>query len=144
MKRTILAVCVAAALSVAARAEEFDRQILSVTTTDGTATQTCAVIRGPIEEISIDAVTTPCTGTVLVVLQPEVSTLSAVTIVTKSAVTADTIFRPRVDCTDTGGTALTGDPPTRFVACGETLRFEVSAANPTGVVWKAVVKWGKR
>ena len=139
-----LALVFASGLLLPSGANEVRRQIMTVTTgTNATAyvAVTNTTIKGWIDEIKIDQVTAGTTGTVTLVMVPELSTLANVTLVTSTNCNGDLTYRPRVDATDTSGTALTTDPPVRYAACGDTFVFSVTNGSATNISFKAVIKY---
>ena len=120
-----------------------DEVVLSVTTGSTSNGTDSATVRGWIEEVSLDVVTAGTTGNVSVVAVPGVSTLANVTLASDTNLTADKVFRPRFDGTDTSGNALTTDPPGRYMHLG-SVRLNVTNASATGVVFKAAVKLEKK
>ncbi|MBU0706694.1 hypothetical protein KJ662_05580, partial [Patescibacteria group bacterium] len=62
---------------------------------------------------------------------------TAVSIAT-GATTDEKVWRPRTDGTAVDGTALTSDPPGRFVLGGETVTFAITG-SPTNVTWTCII-----
>lgn len=107
------------------------------TNTAGTATTTA--IAGYIDEIvfKLPSGGSP-TGTVtLAVTQPAGN---SITLATKG-ISATTLFRTRLDGTDTAGAALTSDPPGRYLSYGDTFTLTVAAASVTGKTWTVYIKY---
>lgn len=99
-------------------------------------------LRGWIESVELDMPVAAMTGKVEVVLAPSISTLAQVKVYTNDAVTGDIIVRPRVDATDNAGTALTGDPPVRYAAVGDSVIFSITNSGPaTSVVVNCIIKY---
>ena len=65
---------------------------------------------------------------------------NSVTLASKE-IAATTLIRPRLDGTDTAGSALTSDPPGRYLSYGDTIAVAVSGANTTGLTWRVWVKY---
>lgn len=95
--------------------------------------------RGFVEEIYTDAPGAGQTGTVAVSYQPLLSSMAAVNLAT-NIVTADTVWRPRVDGTGIDAAALTSDPPGRYLLYGETVTVSISDASTTGATWRVIIK----
>lgn len=109
------------------------------TGTNDTGTVTMTGVAGYIDEIICPIPAgTGVTGTVAVAATPAIGT--AVTLAT-ATIAADKLFRTRLDGTDNAGSALTSDPPGRFMAYGDVLVFTVSSANTTGLTWRVYIKW---
>ena len=143
----ILAAAFCVALSLA-YGDGLRSEVLQVTPTaaTGTIAFTNTSIRGWVEEILIDSPASGCTSKVHVFVIPELSTMSNVDLVTNRVVSADFTARPRVDATDTGGTALTSDPPVQYCIVGESVVLSVTnngtpAATYTNKAYKAVIKY---
>jgi hypothetical protein len=113
---------------------------ISVATGTNTAgTATLATVSGYVDEIVFKLPTggSP-TGTVtLAVTQPSGNTITLAT----KGIAATTLFRPRLDGTDTAGVALTSDPPGRYLSYGDTWTLTVAAASVTGKTWQAWIKY---
>jgi len=146
MKRTGLFIAVWL-MACAAFAADSKSEIVDVTTTATNAatlvTDTTS-INGYLESVIVVPPAGTPTGTVSVAYQPRLSTASAVTLVSKAGLTAETVFRPRVDTTTTDGTANTNDPPTRFMLAGEDITVSISSANVTNATWNVIIKWEKK
>ena len=109
------------------------------TGTNDTATTSTTAISGYIDEIILELPTgTAVTGTVAVTATPVVG--AAVTLASKE-IAATQLVRPRLDGTDTAGTALTSDPPARYMSAGDKLTATVTSANTTGLTWRVFIKW---
>jgi hypothetical protein len=116
-----------------------------ITTHSSTSTleQTSTIynVNGYIDSILIDCPTaSTVTGTVSVVAVRPFSTLADFTLATKTDATADLTVRPRFDGTSTDGSALTSDPPDRYLAVNEALKFAVTNCNATSVVWRCLIR----
>ena len=110
---------------------------IAPTTNDyGTATET--TVSGYIDEIVLEAPTGVTSGGVAVVATQVLG--NTVTLADKS-VTADIVVRLGVDYTDTAGTALTGDPPRRYLSYGDSIAMTLSNALPTGLTWRVWIKY---
>lgn len=147
MKRLIYIACISL-LTLTAKAGIY-REILTVTTTGtatGMVTATNTTIRGWIDTVQFDVVTSGSTGTLSLVAVSELSSVSDVTLGTKTDCAADLLIRPRFDATTTGGTSYTNNPAypgQRFMAVGETFKFSVVDANATNKVFKCIIKFEK-
>jgi hypothetical protein len=109
------------------------------TGTNDTATTSTTAISGYIDEIVLELPTgTAVTGTVAVTATPLVG--AAVTLASKT-IDATQLVRPRLDGTDTAGTALASDPPWRYMSAADKITATVSSANTTGLTWRVLVKW---
>ena len=108
------------------------------TGTNTTATASTGSVAGYIDEIVLEAPSGVTSGIVAVVAtQPMGNT---VTLASKT-VTADTLVRLGIDYTDTAGSALTSDPPRRYLSYGDTIAATVTAADPTGLTWRVWIKY---
>ena len=88
-----------------------------------------------------EATISVATGTVtLAVTQPSGNTITLAT----KGIAATTLFRPRLDGTDTAGAALTSDPPGRYLSYGDTWTLTVAAASVTGKTWRVWIKYDDR
>lgn len=110
----------------------------AATGTNTTATATDSTLSGYIDEIFLEAPSGVTSGIVSVVATQPLG--NTVTLASK-AVTADTLVRIRVDGTDTAGSALTSDPPGRYLTHGDTITLTVTAADPTGLTWRVWIKY---
>lgn len=112
--------------------------MLAVTThaTTSTVTKTdSGAVPGYIDDIWIDM----DSGTANITVA---STESGVTLVSKTAMSADTTIRPRFVATETDGSATaTTNGEWRYNAYGETIVFTVANANTTNVSWKCWIKY---
>lgn len=96
-------------------------------------------LNGYVDEIVLDLPAgTAVTGTVTVT---SVSAYGAAVTLATKAIAADATIRPRLDGTDNTGSALTSDPPGRYMAAKETLTATVSSANTTGLTWRVLIKY---
>lgn len=147
MRRFNIILLVLALAVFAVCAEPVDRQVITATQgTNLTATivATNSTIRGPIEEILIDVPSATGTTGVVSVVSREITTGYILILATNAAATGDLIFRPRVDATDNTGSALTGDPPSRYIIAGEDVIFTVKPiGTSSNVTWRAIVKYAK-
>jgi len=146
MKRILILAGILIAYPLFVFGGDVGREILTVTSGTNAATavsDSVSTIRGKILEIYID-MATATTGTVTVAIDPELTTMADIVLLTKGTNTADVIARPRFDSTDTAGTALTDDPPNPFVCIGDVVKLTGSSFNSTGVVIKAVIKYEKQ
>jgi hypothetical protein len=119
-------------------------KIVSVTTTATNAATTVSQtfsVNGYLESIIVDPPAGSPTGSVTIAYQPKLSTASAISLVAKTGLTAETVFRPRVDTTTIDGTANTGDDPEKFMLSGEVITFSVTDANVTSATWNVYFKW---
>lgn len=112
--------------------------VLTVSTgTNTTGTQSMR-LNAYVDEIILDIPAGSVTGTLSVVSIPAYGDH---VILASNTISADKAIRVRLDGTDSAGTALTGDPPSRYMAAMENIRFTVTAADPTGVTWRACIKY---
>jgi len=86
-----------------------------VTCNDGISTSTVGVKFSPKDPISLDVV------------------------IATNAVAGKKKFIPRVDGSDNTGTALTSDPPWRYLIDNEQILVSVSG-SPTGKIWTVTLK----
>jgi hypothetical protein len=131
------------AAAVPAMAGGLGRAVLPIlTATNGGDLAVCTneTIRGEIDEILIDFPSGGGTGVVVVAAVQEFTGASVV-LATNGACTSDLTFRTSLDRTDNGGTGLTNDPPSKFVAVGERFEFRLSGYFVTNKTWRAVVKY---
>jgi len=140
MKKTILAAAaIAVGLTLAVWGGPRWALFELATTTNATATTSTTALSGYIDEIVLELPTgTTVTGTVAVTATPRIG--AAVTLASKT-IDATQLVRPRLDGTDTAGTALTSDPPGRYMSAGDNLTFAVTGANTTGLTWRVLVKF---
>jgi hypothetical protein len=130
---TAFALVVALVSAVIAGPRSYYSQVSTGTNTSGSATLAAT---GYIEALYVSVSDGSSTGGVRVSYAPLAG--STAVVLATNDVAAEAVFRPRVDGTDTTGSALTSDPPGRFALAGETMTFVVSG-SPTGVVWKCVI-----
>lgn len=127
-----------ATLACVAVAEPTDEPIYLAMGAATAGTQTISNIRGYVDTVYVAVSDGASTGTVLIAIVPLDTNVSAINIAT-SSVTASKAWYPVIDRTDTAGTALTSDPPSRYSLAGDSLRMIVSG-SPTGVTWRATIK----
>jgi hypothetical protein len=108
------------------------------TGTNDTATTTTTAISGYIDEIVLELPAGATSGVVSVTATPVVG--AAVTLASKT-ITATQLVRPRLDGTDTAGTALTSDPPWRYMSAGDKITASVASASHTGKTWRVYIKY---
>jgi len=138
-KAIYIALAVGLVVCVSVFAEGLRTVRLSVNTGATAGGTDTANVRGYVEQVLFDVPTAGgSTGTVTVSYQPDISTMAAITIATKTGLTADQVVRPRVDGTTTDGTANTNDPPERYPVAG-VLTFTVASARATNLTWKCEV-----
>lgn len=126
-------------LAACAFAEPKHVEISVTTGTNLAGTATSSVIAGYIDEIVLKIPTgTSVTGTVAVTAAQPMG--NSVTLASKE-LTATTLVRPRLDGTDTAGSALTSDPPGRYLSFGDTITAAVTGANTTGLTWRVWIKY---
>ncbi len=112
---------------------------LSLSTgTNDTATTSTTAISGYLDEIVLELPSGAVTGTVAVTATPIIG--AAVTVASRG-ISATHLVRPRFDGTDTAGTALTNDPPGRYMIAADKITITVSGASPTGLTWRVGIKW---
>jgi len=95
-------------------------------------------VSGYVDEIVLELPSGCLTGTVVVTATPIVG--AAVTLATKT-ITATSLIRPRLDGTDTGGSALSSDPPGRFLSALDAFVATVSDANAKNGTWRVFIKF---
>ena len=145
MKRTGLIIAVGL-LACSAFAADARTKIVTVTTTATNAATTVSAtcdFTGYLESVIVVPPATN-TGNIAISYQPAASVASAITLVSKTGLAAETVYRPRVDSTTTDGTANTNDPPERFLLAGEVITTSLSSANVTSETWSVVFKWLKK
>ena len=140
--RKLLLTAIAAGVACVVHAGDPREVTLTVTTgTNATAVVTESITnKGWIETIDLEVIPAGSTATHPVVANTTPSTLANVTLATKTDCAADLAFRPRFDGTDTAGSALTSDPPTRYMQSGLVV-LSVTNASATNLSFKAVVKY---
>lgn len=132
----ILCGCVAAGLCVAAPRSA----LLSLPTgLASSITGTTTAVSGYIDEIILELPAGATTGTVAITATPVVGT-NAVTLASLG-IDATKLIRPRLDGTDTAGTALGSDPPGRYMSAGDNIAVVISDASSTGLTWRVLVKY---
>jgi len=142
MRRTYAILAAALLAACAARAEP-EQELLVVTVTNATETFTATKeIVGWIESITIDVVTAGTTGDLTVAASPWPSTIADVTLVDQAEHSSDTPYRPRLDGTDTAGSALTGDPPGRYLSMGDVI-LTVTNSSAASAVYQALITFEK-
>jgi hypothetical protein len=120
-----------AGLAACAWAGSEPRVILTLGTATG-STGTVANV-SYLDEIQVSVSDGVSTGTVAVAVLTADNSVSATSIAT-NAVTGSKTWRPVVDATDIAGTALSSDPPRRWLLVLDTLRLIVTD-SPTNVTW---------
>ena len=128
----------------AARADPRNVTFSLATGNTNTATTSTTAISGYIDEIVLELPSgATATGAVAVTATPPIG--AALTIASKT-ISATQLVRPRFDGTGTDGTALTDDPPGRYLSYGDTITATITSADPTGLVWRVRIKYddGKR
>jgi hypothetical protein len=139
MKRTLSILGAAVLLAVCAYGKPQHATVTVTTGTNDTGTATLTTLSGYVDEIVLELPTgTAVTGTVAVTASPPIG--SAVTLASKT-IAATALIRPRLDGTDTAGSALTSDPPGRYLSYGDTITATVSSANTTGLTWRVWIKY---
>lgn len=138
--RKLLTIIGAVVLVAACACAEPRHETISVsTTTNDNGTATATDIAGYIDEIVLETpIGSTSTGTVAVTATPPIG--SAVTLASKT-ISATALVRLRVDGTDTAGSALTNDPPGRYLSYGDTITVAVTSAAPTGLTWRVWIKY---
>ena len=131
---------IACAVSAPAEPEIIPLKIVLGTATAGTNSSTR--IEGYIEEIQVAVSDGVSTGSVIVAVQPSLSTVAAYNIAT-NAVSDEKRWHPARDFTDINGAAVTGDEPRRYFLAGDTVKFSVTG-SPTNVTWTAYFKTNDR
>jgi hypothetical protein len=139
MKRILSILGAAVLLAVCAYGKPQHETITVTTGTNDTGTATLTTLSGYVDEIVLEIPAgTAVTGTVAVTASPPIG--SAVTLASKT-IAATALIRPRLDGTDTAGSALTSDPPGRYLSYGDTITATVSSANTTGLTWRVWIKY---
>jgi len=144
MKR-ILTILAGLLLAYPLLGKDYDREVLSVTSgTNASAavSASTANVRGVIEEIYID-LTTATTGTVSVVLDPELSTMANITLYSGSAITNDKVLKPTFVTHDSAGATNADWDRAPIVCVGDKITLTASAFNATNKNIKAVIKYSK-
>jgi hypothetical protein len=136
MRKLLIIAC--AGLAACALADPAHYTFSLATGTNVTATANTTALSGYIDEIVLELPSGATTGILSVTATPVVG--SAVTLATKT-ISATTLIRPRLDGTDTGGSALTSDPPGRYMSAGDKITATVTAASVTGKTWRVFVKY---
>lgn len=138
MHKLALILC-AGLLAACAYGEPKQAVIDATTGTNATGSASTSAIAGYIDELVLVLPTgTAVTGTVAVTAAQPMG--NSVTLASKE-IAATTLIRPRLDGTDTAGSALTSDPPGRYLSYGDTITVAVSGANTTGLTWRVWVKY---
>jgi len=138
MRKLLFIACAALAACACLAGPKHATFSLSTGTND-TATANTTAISGYIDEIILELPTgTAVTGTVAVTATPLVG--AAVTLASKT-IDATQLVRPRLDGTGTDGSALTSDPPGRYMSAADKITATVSSANTTGLTWRVFVKY---
>jgi len=114
----------------------------AVLTTQTAGTGTLSNVSGYLEDIQVLVTDGVSTGVVSIALLRPDSTVG-VSVICTNTVTDEKLFRPCVDFTDAGGTALTSDPPRRWFLWGETVRMIITG-SPTNKTWRMRVKTADR
>ena len=139
MRKLSLSIGAAVLVAACAFGQPQEATISVATGTNTAGTATLATISGYVDEIvfKLPSGGSP-TGTVtLAVTQPSGNTITLAT----KGISATTLFRPRLDGTDTAGSALASDPPGRYLSFGDTWTLTISAASVTGKTWQAWIKY---
>ena len=137
--RKLLIIACAGLMACACLAEPRHVTFSLTTGTNTTATAGTTAISGYIDEIVLELPSgATATGAVAVTATPIVG--AAFTLASKT-ISATQLVRPRFDGTGTDGTALTSDPPGRYMSAGDKLTATVSSADPTGLTWRVFIKF---
>lgn len=141
-------ICSSAIVGIAGGAFSLDSESFTVTTTATNAATSVTVtnenVRGLIYEIKLIPETANATGTVTVVADPLVGTFANVQLAAITNLSAETVVRPRLDSTDTLGSALTSDAPEMYALVAERLKMTVVNANKTSATFRVQVKYLKQ
>lgn len=136
----VLAVCAAACLA----SGPWHETLIEVTsnTTNATAyvATTNSAIRGQVWEILLD-LPAKVTGTVSMVVDPYLSGMDDLTLISTNGLVDELRWRPRFDAHDAAAAALTGDPPEPIVVIGEHVIMGLTNCSVTSATVRAVVKW---
>ncbi len=138
MRKLLLFACAALAACAVSAAPKASSPLSVATGTNVAGSVSTTGISGYIDEIVLELPNGALTGTVAVTATPLVG--SAVTLASKT-ITSTSLIRPRLDGTDTGGSALTSDPPGRYLSVGDKINIAVTAANVTGKTWRVYIKY---
>jgi hypothetical protein len=120
-----------------------DEQIIEVTTgTNGVGATTVKSVRGYIDQIVLELPAGGTrTGLVSVIATP---TIGAAVTLASATISTTTLIRPRFYETSTAGAgvdvASTNAASWRYMAWGDTVTVNVSAADPTNVTWRVGIK----
>ena len=141
MKRLLLfATSMAFMITMVSAKEPVEIKSISIVMTNGqsTGSATLGTIRGYVDEIVLACPSgTTVSGTnILRVTQ----TTGAVVLLATNTVTATTVIRPSLDRTDTAGSALSSDPPDKYLSWGDTFTYTVTNASLTGQTWTVWIK----
>ena len=136
--RKLLIIACAGLMACACLAEPRHVTFSLATGTNDTATAGTTAISGYIDEIVLELPAGATSGAVSLTATPVVG--AAVTLASKT-ISATQLVRPRLDGTDTAGTALTSDPPGRYMSAGDKLTALVASASHTGLTWRVFVKF---
>jgi len=138
MRRRLIETMAVCLLACAASAGPVARTFKVTMGALANGTNTLAEVRGYIDEVHVSVSDGASTGTVALTYAPLDGVTAAISVAT-GATTGSKVWRPRVDGTAVAGTALTSDPPSRFMLAGETLSMTVTG-SPTNVAWTATIK----
>jgi len=125
-------------LACAAWGEPDQVHLVIPANTGTTYSVTATGIRGYVDAIYCDVPAGGTSAVVSVSYQPGLSTMAPINLAT-NIVSADKVWRPRVDATDISGAALTSDGPEMYPIAGEVITFSASSISPTGLVWRCVI-----
>ena len=137
--RKLLIIACAGLMACACLAEPRHVTFPLSTGTNTTATLSTTAISGYIDEIISELPSgSSATGVVSVTATPLIG--AAVTLSTNT-ITATKLVRLRVDGTDSTGSALTSDPPSRYMSAGDKITCTVGSASLTGLTWRVFIKF---
>jgi hypothetical protein len=140
--RKLMFTALAVVLSVCALIAEPDTKLISIVLGSATGgTNTLSGVRGYIEDVYVTCSDGVSTGDVKVAFIPLDGVSAAVEVATNN-VAGVQVFKPSVDRTDVKGTALTSDPPARYMVDGDSIRLIVTG-SPTNKTWKAMLRLKK-
>ena len=137
---------IATATGVMAVGSAVRSQVLTITIGTDSAldvSQDLIGVDGYIKEIKLIGSTNTGTGALSIVVIQSDTSFGNVTLLTETNVSGEITVRPRIDNSNIGGGALTGDQPEAYLAVGDTVRFLCTTSTVTGVTYKALIKWEK-
>ncbi len=142
MTRKLLILAALAVFAACACYGETDSQTIQLAMGAASgATTTVTGVSGMLDAVYASASDGTSTGTVAVAIVPADAKVSAINVATGSTVGLK-VWRPSTDRTAVDGSALTSDPPGRFILVNDTVRLIVTS-SPTNLTWRATLKLEK-